>query len=70
MASRITDFFQNDDINSPRSNVNSEDNQEQNNVIKRKRVLKKATVEKWINKDLAKDNGAFGSISKLTSKAM
>lgn len=69
MASRITDFFQKNgnSLNSRLSNssattrldVNNQEFPDQDSISKKKRVLKVATVEKWINEDLAKDNGSI-----------
>ena len=40
-------------------NANNQENANQDLLSKKKRVLKVATVERWINDDLAKDNGSI-----------
>ncbi len=66
MASRITDFFARKNANSTTSNtaipvlpdVNDREMPNPDSSTK-KRVLKLATVKRWINEDLAKDNGSI-----------
>ena len=66
MASRITDFFARKNANSTTSNtaipvlpdVNDREMPNPDSSTK-KRVLKLATVKRWINEDLAKDNGGI-----------
>ena len=71
MASHITDYFNNaNSLNSTQSdtstagtpvhlNVNNQENAYREFWGKKKRVLKVVTVERWINDDLAKDNGSI-----------